>query len=182
MCAAVQEPRDHATVRADFIAIAAGKEHNPCLKSDGTVVAWGQNYSGQCDVPEPNTGFVAIAGGGWRGLGLKSPLGTGIPDNEIDDRPGAPALGMLSLAPNPFSPYTEPVFETSRPIRVTLEVYDISGRRVRAAPLGHVNPGLHRARWDGRDAGGLNVASGVYFVRLTGADGDSRTAKAVLIR
>jgi len=33
------------------------------LKSDSTVVAWGNNYSGQCDVPEPNSDFVAVDAG-----------------------------------------------------------------------------------------------------------------------
>ena len=35
------------------------------------VVAWGNNGNGQCDVPEPNSGFVAVAGGGDHSLGLK---------------------------------------------------------------------------------------------------------------
>jgi hypothetical protein len=41
-------------------------------------VAWGANtdayghYVGQCDVPAPNTGFVAVSGGLWHGLGLKA--------------------------------------------------------------------------------------------------------------
>jgi hypothetical protein len=42
------------------------------LKSDGTVVAWGYNYFGQCDVPAPNEGFVAVAGGNCHSLGLRA--------------------------------------------------------------------------------------------------------------
>lgn len=37
----------------------------------GEVVAWGQNSSSQCDVPEPNEGFIAVAGGNYHSLGLK---------------------------------------------------------------------------------------------------------------
>ena len=33
------------------------------LKADGSIVAWGYNDYGQCNVPSPNTGFVAIAAG-----------------------------------------------------------------------------------------------------------------------
>ena len=36
------------------------------------IVAWGSNEYGQCDVPAPNADVVAVAGGGWHGLGLKS--------------------------------------------------------------------------------------------------------------
>jgi hypothetical protein len=37
----------------------------------GSIVAWGSNYYGQCNVPAPNTDFVAVAGGGDHSLGLK---------------------------------------------------------------------------------------------------------------
>jgi hypothetical protein len=36
--------------------------------------------------------------------------------------------------------------------------------------------------WDGKDAGGGSVASGVYMVRLTTADGASRTVKITLTK
>ena len=37
----------------------------------GLIVGWGRNNHGQCDVPEPNSGFVAIAAGSEHSLGLK---------------------------------------------------------------------------------------------------------------
>jgi alpha-tubulin suppressor-like RCC1 family protein len=50
------------------------------LKSDGSVIVWGLNGSGECNVPDPNSDFIAIEGGGpWYNLysssyslGLKS--------------------------------------------------------------------------------------------------------------
>ena len=50
----------------------AGWDHSLGLKSDGTIVAWGDNDYGQCNVPSPNAGFVAVAAGGYHSLGLKS--------------------------------------------------------------------------------------------------------------
>ena len=55
-----------------FIAVAAGSSHSLGLKADGSIVAWGDNYYGQTDVPAPNTGFVAVAAGGSHSLGLKA--------------------------------------------------------------------------------------------------------------
>jgi len=55
-----------------IIAVAAGAVHSLGLKSDGTIVAWGYNSVGQCNVPAPNADFVAVTGGDWHSLGLKS--------------------------------------------------------------------------------------------------------------
>jgi len=38
----------------------------------GSIVAWGNNGNGQCNVPSPSTAFVAVAGGAWHSLGLKA--------------------------------------------------------------------------------------------------------------
>ncbi len=45
------------------VAIAAGGWHSLALKQDGTVVAWGENNQGECDVPSDLSGVVAIAAG-----------------------------------------------------------------------------------------------------------------------
>ena len=63
-----------------------------------------------------------------------------------------------------------------------MEIFDVRGRRVKTVPLGFAEPGRYWAHWDGRDASGDNVASGVYFVRLRGAKGESQTVKAVVVR
>lgn len=56
-----------------FTAIAGGFRHSLGLKSNGSIVAWGDNgvYYSQCSVPEPNTGYVAVAAGGGHSLALK---------------------------------------------------------------------------------------------------------------
>src|SRR5262249_26433651 len=57
---------------SDVMAIAAGKYHSLALKSDGTVVAWGDNSQNQCAVPPDLSGVVALAGGGAASLGLQA--------------------------------------------------------------------------------------------------------------
>ena len=52
--------------------ISAGMNHNLALLVDGSIVAWGDNNWGQCDVPAPNTDFVAVAAGYQYSLGLKA--------------------------------------------------------------------------------------------------------------
>ena len=55
-----------------FESVAAGYYHSLGLKTDGSIVAWGYNNYGQCDVPSPNTDFTAVAAGRYHSLGLKS--------------------------------------------------------------------------------------------------------------
>ena len=47
-----------------FVAVAAGWNHSLGLRADGTLVTWGDNTVGQCNIPAPNAGFVAIAADG----------------------------------------------------------------------------------------------------------------------
>ncbi len=54
--------RPQRAPNTDFVAIAAGGAHSLGLEADGSIVAWGLNTFGQCNVPAPNTGFVVLAG------------------------------------------------------------------------------------------------------------------------
>ena len=58
----VEWPVDNAPEGNDFAAVSAGTDHKLALKSDGSVVAWGDNSAGQCDVPDPNN-YLAISAG-----------------------------------------------------------------------------------------------------------------------
>jgi len=54
-----------------YIAVEAGYNHSLGLKADGSIVAWGDNFFGQCTLPSPNSGFVAIAAGYEHSLYLR---------------------------------------------------------------------------------------------------------------
>jgi hypothetical protein len=53
------------------IAVAAGAWHTLVLRSDGLVLAWGNDDDGECDVPTNLVGVADIAAGGYHSLALR---------------------------------------------------------------------------------------------------------------
>ena len=92
---------------------------------------------------------------------------------------------LLHNYPNPFNPETWIPYQLSKSASVTLTIYDIQGHVVRALDLGHQRAGIYKTRsraayWDGRNAVGESVASGLYFYTLTA--GDFTVTRKMLIR
>jgi hypothetical protein len=95
----------------------------------------------------------------------------------------APALTSLQLdanIPNPFSASTELRIGLPAPATVTVEVFDVAGRRV-ATREAALDAGWQSLRFDGRDASGRLLPSGVYFYRINAA-GETLTRKLVIHR
>jgi hypothetical protein len=72
--------------------------------------------------------------------------------------------------PNPFNAMTTIEIGLPYGSRVTLEIYNLLGQRVRTLVDERLGRGRHAIGWTGQDAGGHLVASGVYFYRLTAGD------------
>ncbi len=92
---------------------------------------------------------------------------------------------LLANYPNPFNPETWIPYQLAKASDVKLTIYDINGRVVRDLDLGHQRAGIYHSRnraayWDGKNALGESVASGVYFYTLTA--GDFTVTRKMLIR
>lgn len=68
--------------------------------------------------------------------------------------------------PNPSRPATTIRFRLSNPAEAKLDLFDISGRRVRTLLEAPLQSGPHEVRWDGLDGQGNPAPAGVYFYRL----------------
>ena len=95
------------------------------------------------------------------------------------DAPSAVWLGRSS--PNPFGGHTTISYALGRAGKVRLSVYDPAGRLVSRLVDAEAEPGIHAAAWDGRDASGNRVASGVYYYELEALN-EVRTGRTVVIR
>ena len=93
---------------------------------------------------------------------------------------------VLPNYPNPFNPETWIPYQLAAPAEVTLCIYSMQGALVRELALGYQAAGAyqHRSRaayWDGKNALGETVASGVYFYTFTAGD-FSATGKMLIMK
>jgi hypothetical protein len=105
----------------------------------------------------------------------------GEPTSTTGTPPPALVTRLHAPVPNPFNPGVQLRFEVGRAGRVVLRVFDARGHRLRTLLDAQRPAGPGSVAWDGRDASGRDVASGVYVVRLDTPDG-TRRVKATLVR
>ena len=91
---------------------------------------------------------------------------------------------LLPNYPNPFNPETWIPYQLAEPADVTLTIHAVNGVLVRRLALGYQAAGIYQTRtraayWDGKNAFGEPVASGVYFYTLT--VGDFNATRKMLI-
>ena len=83
--------------------------------------------------------------------------------------------------PNPFNPTTTIAYDLPEDAFITLEIYDILGRRVRTLINSQIEAGYQKIIWDGRNDYGLELSSGFYFYRIN-AGNFNKTQKMVLLK
>jgi len=97
-----------------------------------------------------------------------------------EESPDAPTL--TDAFPNPFNPSTTLAFTLPAAGTVRLDVYDVTGRRVRRLLDGPAAAGRNEVVWDGRDDAGRALASGAYLARLTAPRAAPSTRRLTLVR
>jgi len=101
---------------------------------------------------------------------------TGIDPDDIPTR-----YELHANHPNPFNPTTTIAYDLPKDSAVRLVIYDVSGRGIRELVNSSEPQGRRQVVWDGRNASGEPVASGVYFYRLVAGD-FVQTRKMVLLK
>lgn len=83
--------------------------------------------------------------------------------------------------PNPFNPSTTLSFSISSPANVAIEIFNVIGQKVKTVTDQAYVAGRHQVVWDGTNGSGKEVASGMYFARLT-TETTTATKKLMLLR
>lgn len=102
---------------------------------------------------------------------------------DVDDQQAAlpTTMELDQNYPNPFNPQTTISFALNSAQMSRLDVYNVTGQKVRTLLDAQVQAGRHDIVWDGHDDTGRVVASGIYFYRLTTAE-ESQSRKMVFLK
>jgi hypothetical protein len=118
---------------------------------------------------------VTIKGNTTTGAGFRGDVQVDVVSS------GSATASTASVSPNPLNPEAMLTFTQSKPGMVRVEMFDVQGRLVRTlvGPT-YMAAGYHDVKIDGRGQSGEKLASGVYFVRGTTADGNFKNAVTIL--
>lgn len=88
---------------------------------------------------------------------------------------------QASNAPNPFNPTTTITYSLQEPGQVSVKVYNTQGRLIRTLVDAQAVEGQHSVAWNGLDDKGAQVASGMYFYKVTTAN-ETITERMMLMK
>lgn len=104
----------------------------------------------------------------------------------VDEDPGSGAPAIRNTlgqnAPNPFNPSTVIRYSVAETGPVTIRIFNAGGALVRTLVDGQHAPGEYTVRWDGKDANGQRLSSGVYFYRIETGAGFRDSKKLILLK
>ena len=163
-----------------YVAVYASRVEDFIPNLGNRIALLGDDPTSYLDEARPGWGYfykVTLIDDLWHesSPGPVTPPYVGTPD--VGATPGAGLADLRSAYPNPFNPNTSIRFDLASDARVTLEVFDVAGRRVATLIDDEPMPaGVHESVFAPRD-----LPSGLYLCRLK-AGGDVQTRKLMLAK
>jgi hypothetical protein len=99
---------------------------------------------------------------------------TGWVADADEPRPEIPQEINVNVYPNPFNSQSQITFSVPRSGKAGINLYNLSGQKVRNIANGHYAPGEHTVMLNGE-----GLASGIYFVRVEA--GEMRAVKKIVL-
>jgi hypothetical protein len=116
-------------------------------------------------------GYLMIKSENVKSVGIRISEGVNLPTT----------FAMSQNYPNPFNPVTHFTVDLPKSTEVEVAVYDLLGRKIASLLSGNQAAGQYTLEWNGRDANGVGVPTGMYFLRLS-SDEFTATQKVMLMK
>ena len=95
---------------------------------------------------------------------------------------GLHSYNLYQNFPNPFNPATSINFILKKNEKVTIDIYNVLGEKVKTLYNGVASAGLNSIQWHGINEFGATVSTGIYFYRLQTESGYVKTRKMILMK
>jgi hypothetical protein len=126
-----------------------------CAQGDNAFFFWKEKTS-YYSLYDYNAGLLLLQG-------FTRSSGSSFIEQDI---PAPPHAITLNLAANPFKDQVNFHITCKQSAQGELSVYNIRGQKLKTLHKGDLQLGASIISWDGKDAAGKELSSGVYFVRL----------------
>ena len=148
--------RMHVPITGTLYSIPYGHLAQPLI--DGEISSVTMDWT-----VHAHDGFeVTEASGGPRSITVDvSAVLSSIKDASLPEE-----FALYNNYPNPFNPVTNIAFDLPEATEVVLEIYNISGQKVRTLVNKQYQAGRHMVQWSATNDFGQSVASGMYLYRI----------------
>ena len=90
-------------------------------------------------------------------------------------------IKFIKNYPNPFNPKTTISFEIAEKGKTAVEIYNVKGQKVKTLLKENLEVGTHSIVWDGKNDNKQQVASGMYFYKIS-VNGKQKTNKMLMLK
>ncbi len=167
------------------LCVFAGALGGGVFRSTDAGESWNEMNQGLTDLDVKELAFsradTTWLYAGTEGSGIfRCGVGVGTEETTHGQLP-VTGLRLEPNCPNPFHRWTVIRYQLPASGHVNVRVFDVAGTKVRSLVDANVAAGHHECEWNGLDAEGRKVPSGVYFYSLN-SNGRSVTRKMVVVR
>ncbi|KAA3662366.1 MAG: T9SS C-terminal target domain-containing protein [Calditrichaeota bacterium] len=164
----------------DFIEVGIGlrASKNYFANKDGSVIfseGDAVGYAGMTETPQDDWGVDITSRGEFTVIATGTAVQEDIPVGIAD------TYKLGHNYPNPFNPETTIDFTIAQTGQTQIVIYNVLGQRVHTLVDGVVQSGTHSVKWNGRNAFGVSVPSGVYYYTLK-SNSFKQTKKMLLLK
>ena len=108
--------------------------------------------------------WESYRGGHWQLWAANMDILTG------EDAMKGHSTGMIKCSPNPFKDETRIEYFSGESGRVSIDIYNLPGRKIKTLNTASEDQGMHSVTWDGKDDSGTAVPAGIYVCTLKTGD------------